>query len=81
MMTVGATMKALEFQSELAEHDQISVPADIARQIPAGSDVRVILLVADEDESWRNAAAEAFAAAYSDEDSVYEELIAEPPVR
>lgn len=75
-------MKAVEFEGRLAPTEQISVPGEIARQIPAGSNVRVILLWDDSAEAdWRNLARERFAEAYSPEDSVYEKLIDEPPSR
>ena len=75
-------MKAVEFESRVAESDQIPVPGEIARQIPAGSNVRVILLWGDgEHDDWRDLSRERFAAAYAPEDSVYEKLIDEPPSR
>jgi hypothetical protein len=75
-------VKAVEFEGRLAPTEQIAVPGEIARQIPAGSNVRVILLWEDgEQDDWRNLARERFAAAYGPEDSVYEKLIDEPPSR
>lgn len=79
-------MRAVEFESQVAPSDQIPVPGEIARQIPAGSNVRVILLWGDgegggEQDDWRDLARERFAAAYAPEDSVYEKLIDEPPSR
>ena len=38
-------MKALEFEGRLFPDDRMEIPDEIARQIPAGSDVRVILLL------------------------------------
>ena len=68
-------MKALEFDGQVANHDQIRVPPDVAEQIPEGSVVRVILLLdTGEDESWRQASLDRFSAAYSEEDAVYEKL-------
>ncbi|MGA2712310.1 MAG: hypothetical protein ABSG41_04320 [Bryobacteraceae bacterium] len=79
-------MKALEFDSQVANHDQIRVPPDVAAQIPEGSVVRVILLVgasADtgDDEGWRQLSLDRFSAAYSDEDAVYEKLDHGPSLR
>lgn len=69
-------MKALEFESRITDTTRIAVPNEVAQEIPAGASVRVIaLLESDEDEVWRQAGIEAFAAAYADEDSVYEELL------
>ena len=68
-------MKALEFDGQVANHDQIRVPPDVAEQIPEGSTVRVIILVdTREEESWRQASLDRFSAAYSEEDAVYEKL-------
>jgi hypothetical protein len=75
-------MRAAEFEGRIASTDQIAVPGEIARQIPSGSSVRVIVLWEDsEHDDWRNLARERFAAAYAPEDSVYEKLIDEPPSR
>jgi|KBSMisStandDraft_5_1062788.scaffolds.fasta_scaffold1244154_2 hypothetical protein len=75
-------MKALEFESRLANKDQIQLPPDVAKQIPEGSAVRVILLFdSGEDETWRQLSLERFSAAYADEDAVYENLIHGPASR
>jgi hypothetical protein len=54
-------MKALEFDTQLANHDQIRVPAELADQIQLSLD--------------------RFAAAYSEEDAVYEKMEYGLPVR
>lgn len=75
-------MKALEFESRVANKDRIDLPPEVARQIPQGSSVRVILLVeSGEDEDWRRLGLERFAAAYCEEDAVYEQLIDGPASR
>jgi hypothetical protein len=75
-------MKALEFESRVANKDQIELPPEVAQQIPVGSSVRVIILFdSGEDESWRQLGLERFAAACSEEDSVYEKLIDGPAAR
>jgi hypothetical protein len=72
-------MKALEFQSRLERENQIQVPPDLARQIPEGSAVRVIVLFdSGDDENWRQLSLERFSAAYADEDAVYDELLNGP---
>jgi len=75
-------MKAWEFESRLANTEQIQIPSGIAQQIPEGSAVRVILLFdTDEDESWHQLSLERFSAAYAEEDAVYEKLIHGPARR
>jgi hypothetical protein len=45
-------MKAFEFDSRLGKNE-IPLPADLASQIPEGSEVRVILLLrSSEDDAW-----------------------------
>ena len=75
-------MKALEFKSQVSAKGQIDIPADLIQNIPSGSPVRVILLLEPtEEEEWLAGSTERFAAAYAEEDSIYEKLINEPPSR
>ena len=75
-------MKAVEFDGTLASGDNIQVPPEVARELPAGSTVRVILLWdGEQDDAWSRKTRERFAAAYAPEDSIYEKLIDEPPSR
>ena len=77
-------MNAVEFGSHLATNDKIEVPPEVAAQLPAGTDVRVIVLWGmdeEEDAEWRKLATKRFAAQYSPEDSCYEQLLNEPPTR
>jgi hypothetical protein len=73
-------MKAVEFKGKLSDEDNMVVPAEIARQIPAGSNLRVILLWDDGDD-WLRIGKERFADAYAPEDVVYEKLIDESASR
>ena len=70
-------MKTADFRSELTPGGQISVPPEIASQVPQGEQVQVVLRwgVSEEDATWRQAGRQQFEAAYADEDSVYESLI------
>lgn len=74
-------MKAVEFEGTLSDGDRVVVPGRIAKQIPSGSDVRVILLWDDDSDDWRRFGNERFADAYAPEDEVYEKLIDEPASR
>ena len=76
-------MKTVEFDGTVAPDGQISVPPEVARQIPAGKTVHVVALwdASDYDAKWRAAGRRRFDAAYAPEDSVYEQLIDDPPLR
>ena len=75
-------MQALQFEGSMNDAAQIQVPADIARKVPEGSHLKVILVLDDdEDETWKLASLEAFSAAYAPEDSIYEKLLDEPSDR
>jgi len=75
-------MKAVEFDAQLTSGDRIQIPIELARELPESAHIRVILLwEAGEDEEWRELTSQRFSAAYAPEDSVYEQLIDEPPSR
>ena len=75
-------MKAVEFDSTLSTGAHIQVPPNVARELPPGSPVCVILLWdGDQGETWNKKTRERFGAAYAPEDSIYEKLIEEPPAR
>ena len=75
-------MKTVDFSGELTPNGEISVPPEIAAQVPRGERLKVTLhWGASEDESWREAGRRRFESAYSDEDSIYESLMHEPPAR
>ena len=76
-------MKAIQFQSMVTANGQIAVPPDAAREIPQGEQLQVILLwsVSGEDNEWCAVGRRQFEAAYSPEDSIYEQLIDETPIR
>jgi hypothetical protein len=76
-------MKTVDFNGELTANGQITVPPEIAAQVPRGETVQVVLHwgASDEGAAWRAAGRRQFEAAYADDDSVYESLIHEPPTR
>ncbi len=77
----GSPIRTLEFKARLSDNS-LTVPADLARQIPPGEDVAVIVLVGDAgDADWRKASELALLDAYVPEDSIYDTLYAEPDVR
>jgi hypothetical protein len=75
-------MKAVEFEGRLVGQDSIRIPDNIAQELPPDSAIRVILLWDNGDHAaWSELSAARFSAAYSPEDSIYEELLDGPPSR
>lgn len=71
-------MKALEFQASVNPDSTLSVPAEIAAQLPRGLRLRVLLLLPDgnEDQEWAELTTEQFANGYSESDNIYDQLSA-----
>ena len=77
-------MKAVEFETTVNNDGQISLPADLAGDIPSGEPVRVVVMWdnASTDEAWREAGRRKFEEAYCAADAVYEQLAAnDTPIR
>ena len=74
-------MKTADFRGEIAPNGQIAVPPEIASLVPAGEKVAVVLAwgVSEEENEWREAGRRQFESAYAPNDSVYEQLIDDPP--
>ena len=76
-------MNTADFRGELTPSGQISVPPEIASQVPPGEQIQVVLQWgrSEDDAAWRAAGRRRFEAAYDAEDSVYELLIHDTPAR
>jgi hypothetical protein len=76
-------MKAVEFESTITPEGQIALPPEVAREIPSGEHLRVVVMwpPSDPDEAWRLAGLRRFEAAYCPEDAVYEQLIDDAAAR
>jgi hypothetical protein len=76
-------MNTADFRGELTPSGQISVPPEIASQVPPGEQIQVVLQWgrSEDDAAWRAAGRRQFEAAYDAEDSVYELLIHDTPAR
>ena len=70
-------MRTADFTSELTANGQISIPPEIAAQLPPGAQLQVVLswALAADDAGWREAGRLQFEAAYAGDDSIYESLI------
>ena len=69
-------MKAIEFQSRINSDAMLSVPPEVATQLPVDQPIRVLLLVAEDAESrdWELLAAQEFLQGYSESDAVYDQF-------
>jgi hypothetical protein len=70
-------MKTADFRGEVMPNGQITVPPEIASQVPPGEPIQVVLQwdISEDDTAWRAAGRRQFEAAYAADDSVYERLI------
>jgi hypothetical protein len=67
-------MQAVEFTTELGEQPIVTIPLEVAAQLPKAGRARVIILTGDDPEEaeWRNGAYKQFTHDDSPEDSVYD---------
>jgi hypothetical protein len=67
-------MRAVEFTTELGKQPVVTIPREVADQLPKSGRARVILLTPDDqgDAEWRTGAYEQFLREDSTEDSVYD---------
>jgi hypothetical protein len=67
-------MQAVEFTIELGANRVVTIPEEIAAQLPEGGRARVIILTGDdpEDAQWRGGAYQQFTRDDSPEDAVYD---------
>lgn len=76
-------MKALEFESKVQPGGQIALPPAIAAEIPAGENLRVVVMwdTGEADSAWRSSGRLRFESAYCPEDEVYEQLMGDASIR
>jgi hypothetical protein len=72
-------MKAFEFQAQIGKGETLSVPPDVAKQLPRQLPLRVIVLVDDEDDeeeerAWIRFGTEEFLKGYAESDAIYDDL-------
>ena len=67
-------MHAVEFTTELGEQPIVTIPQEVAAQLPKAGHARIIILTADdpEDAQWRSGSYEQFMRDDSPEDAVYD---------
>ena len=76
-------MKRADFRGELTSNGQISVPPEIASQVPPGEQIQVVLQwgMSEDETAWHAAGRPQFEAAFSVDDSIYEQLIDDTSTR
>jgi hypothetical protein len=69
-------MKAFEFEGNVQPQGRLSIPPEVAAQLPPNQPVRVLLLVPElgEDAEWARLTIEQFLKGYDDSDAIYDEL-------
>jgi hypothetical protein len=69
-------MKTLEFEAAVNPDSTVTLPPEIAAQVPGDHPVRVILVVEEQDDGadWKRAAAEQFLNGYDEGDAIYDQL-------
>jgi transaldolase len=69
-------MNAVEFTTELSGSDTLTIPQEIAAQLPKSGQARVIILTSEHNKEteWRLAAYEQFLREDPPEDSIYDSL-------
>jgi hypothetical protein len=68
-------VNAFEFIADLNGSDVLTIPHNVASQLPKSGRVRVVVLTDDaEDSDWRSASYEQFLRDHSPEDSVYDSM-------
>ena len=71
-------MKAVEFTAELSETATLTIPPEVAVQLPKTGRARIIVLTSevntDDDAEWRLGSYEQFLADGSPEDAIYDSL-------
>ncbi len=76
-------MKAVEFDGTKTPSGEIALPPEIAAEIPAGEQLRVVVMWDHSADAvaWRATAQQQFESSYSPDDAVYEQLMDDPQTR
>ena len=69
-------METYQFEAVLEADQNLRVPAEIAKALPAGQPVRVVILVEDdsEDEDWNRFTLDQFFKGHGEDDDAYDQL-------
>ncbi|MBS4059463.1 MAG: hypothetical protein KG029_03610 [Bacteroidetes bacterium] len=67
-------MRAYEYMAELLPDGHLSVPEKIKNILTGESKIRVMLLLEDDEEAWRNFTVAEFMSRYDEKDAIYDNL-------
>jgi mannose-6-phosphate isomerase-like protein (cupin superfamily) len=69
-------MKALEFEAQLNPDRTLTVPPEVAQQLPQELSIRVILLIPESpsEQAWKRLTTEQFLKGYAESDAIYDKL-------
>jgi len=68
-------MKAYEFPAQVTTEGKIELPDTILQKLPHNQQVKVIILVNEEDDkAWNRLASEQLLKGYSEEDAIYDTI-------
>jgi hypothetical protein len=67
-------MKAYEYYAEILPDGHLSIPEKLKNLLTGRSKIRVMLLLEDEESTWRNFTVAEFMKGYSEKDAMYDNL-------
>jgi hypothetical protein len=67
-------MKAYEYYAEILPDGHLSIPEKLKSLLTGESKIRVMLLLEDEEATWRNFTVAEFMKGYSEKDAMYDSL-------
>jgi hypothetical protein len=70
----GKYMKAYEYYAEILPDGHLSIPEKLKSLLTGESKIRVMLLLEDEEATWRNFTVAEFIKGYSEKDAMYDSL-------
>ncbi|MEW6587393.1 MAG: hypothetical protein AB1442_17515 [Nitrospirota bacterium] len=67
-------MKAYEYYAAILPGGHLSIPEDLKGKLTGEAEIRVMLLLEDENAQWSNFTVSEFMKGYSDKDAIYDKL-------
>lgn len=67
-------MKAYEYVGKVLPDGHLSLPKDLKDKLKTDLNIRVMLLIEDEDSAWNSLVMSQFLKGYSEADAIYDDL-------